>query len=126
MKTRLFAVVLLVVCLVMCVVPAYAGSSITYCPNCGNQLNTSGERTKTAWPGCYGVRSDTPDFVKCPILSNCLFDYVSYYTDIKCQRCGYYSAAYSTHLHQIEHTVCSDINKCVYEGKSGKIYALYY
>lgn len=85
MKTRLFAVVLLVVCLVMCVVPAYAGSSATFCPNCGDRLDETGNKTK-------------------------------------------YSAAYSSHVHQLDHTVCKpgiDYNKyvCTYNRKSGTYYA---
>lgn len=57
-----------------------------------------------------------------------MYDIVSYYTDIKCNRCGYYSAAYSTHPHELDHTACvvgDDYNKyvCGFGRKSATYHA---
>lgn len=129
MKTRLFAVVLLVVCLVMCVVPAYAGSSLRYCPNCGNRLNLDGTKTATAWDGCYGTRADTPAYTQCPLRADCQYDIVAYYTDLQCNRCSYYSIAYARHSEKIDHTACVEgpdyiKDVCGFNHRSAKYYAL--
>lgn len=97
MARKLVAIVLV---LTLCLAFGSTAFAASRCPNCN---------------GNYGIkscssslgRSDTPNWVSCPITAACLYDIVSYWTGIHCTSCDYSDNAYDTHPHKLEHKKCS-------------------